>query len=240
MVGNGGTGKKTKMKASEIMTREVVAVASDTPIRDVAKLMVDRRISGVPVIDHGKLVGIVSESDLVRRVELGTEKTRSRWVQFLTSDDTLLAEYVRARGQVARDVMTIDVVTVAPDDPIAAIAEILETRHIKRVPVVDGSKVVGIVSRANLLQALVTVGPAQMEWTQTDDAAIHDAIAAEIQKIAWLPSPVMNNVTVSNGIVHLWGYEGSENERRAVRIAAERVVGVKAGIDHRSELLAPF
>ena len=150
------------MKASEIMTREVVAVAPDTPVRDVAKLMVDQRISGVPVIDHGKLVGIISENDLVRRVELGTEKTRPRWVQFLTSDDTLLAEYVHARGRVARDVMTTNVVTVAPDDPVAAVAEILETRHIKRVPVVDGGKVVGIVSRANLLQALATVAPAQI------------------------------------------------------------------------------
>ena len=91
------------------------------------------------------------------------------------------------------------------------------------MPVVDGGKVVGIVSRANLLQALVTVGPAQIEPARTDDAAIHDAIAAEIQKIAWLPSPVMDNVTVSDGIVHLWGYVGSDNERRAVRIAAERV-----------------
>ena len=86
------------MKASEIMTRGVIAVTPDTPVRDVAKLMVDQRISGVPVIDDGKLVGIVSENDLVRRVELGTEKTRPRWVQFLTSDDTLLAEYVHARG----------------------------------------------------------------------------------------------------------------------------------------------
>ena len=225
------------MKASEIMTREVVAVTPDTPIRDVAKLMVDQRISGVPVIDQGKLVGIISENDLVRRVELGTEKTRPRWVQFLTSDDTLLAEYVQQRGQLARDVMTTDVVTVTPNTSVAHIAEILETRHIKRVPVVDGGKVVGIVSRANLLQALATVAPTQTEPAQTDDATIHDAIAAEIQMIAWLPSPVMNNVTVSDGIVHLWGYSGSENERRALRIAAGRVAGVKEVKDHRSDLL---
>jgi len=199
--------------------------------------MVDQRISGVPVIDHGRLVGIISENDLVRRVELGTEKTRSRWVQFLTSDDTLLAEYVHARGQMARDVMTTHVVTVAPDDPVAAVAEILETHHIKRVPVIDGGKVVGIVSRANLLQALAMVAPAQNAPAQTDDAAIHDAITAEIEKIAGLLSPIMNNVTVSNGIVHLWGYVGSENERRALRIAAERVSGVKEVKDHRTDLL---
>jgi signal-transduction protein with cAMP-binding, CBS, and nucleotidyltransferase domain len=152
-----------------------------------------------------------------------------RWVQLLTSDDTLLAEYVHARGQVARDVMTTHVVTVAPDDPAAAVAEILETRHIKRVPVIDGGKVVGIVSRANLLQALATVAPAQTAPAQTDDAAIHDAITAEIEKIAGLPSPIMN----------LWGYVGSENERRALRIAAERVRGVKEVRDHRVDLFRP-
>lgn len=135
--------------------------------------------------------------------------------------------------------MTTHVVTVAPDDPAAAVAEILETRHIKRVPVIDGGKVVGIVSRANLLQALATVAPAQTAPAQTDDAAIHDAITAEIEKIAGLPSPIMNNVTVSNGIVHLWGYVGSENERRALRIAAERVRGVKEVRDHRVDLFRP-
>ena len=228
------------MKVSEIMTRAVFAVALETPVRDIAKLMVDQRISGLPVIDHGKLVGIVSENDLVRRVELGTEKTRSRWVQLLTSDDTLLDDYVHARGQVARDVMTTRVITVGPDDPNAAVAEILETHHIKRVPVIEGGKVVGIVSRANLLQALATVAPAQTAPAQADDAAIHKAIIAEIEKIAWLPSPVMNNVTVSNGVVHLWGYVGSENERRALRIAAERVPGVKEVNDHRSNLLGPL
>ena len=225
------------MKASEIMTREVVAVFPDTPVRDVARLMVDHRISGVPVIDHGKLVGIISENDLLRRVELGTEKTRTRWLQFLTSDDTLLAEYVRARGLLARDVMTTNVVTVPPDAPVATIAELMESRHIKRVPVVDGDKVVGIVSRANLVQALATVAPAPPELAQGNDAAIHDAICGEIEKIAGVPSPLMDNVTVNNGIVHLWGYVGSENERKALRIAAERISGVREVRDHRSDLL---
>ncbi len=225
------------MKALDIMTREVVAASPDTPVRDVAKLMIDHHISGVPVIDAGKLVGIISENDLLRRIELGTEKTRSRWLQLFTSDDTLLAEYVHARGRQARDVMSMDVVTVPPDAPVATIAEIMESRHIKRIPVVEGGKVVGIVSRANLVQALATVAPAPPEAVQADDAKIHDAICAEIGKIAWVPSPVMNNVTVCDGIVHLWGYVGSENERRALRIAAERIPGVKEVRDHRRDLL---
>ncbi len=225
------------MKALDIMTREVVAASPDTPVRDVAKLMIDHHISGVPVIDAGKLVGIISENDLLRRIELGTEKTRSRWLQFLTSDDTLLAEYVHARGPQARDVMSMDVVTVPPDAPVAAIAEIMASRHIKRIPVVEGGKVVGIVSRANLVQALATIAPALPEPVHADDAKIHDAICAESEKIAWVPSPVTNNVTVCGGIVHLWGYVGSENERRALRIAAERIPGVKEVRDHRSDLL---
>jgi len=224
------------MKASDIMTREVVAVAPDTPVREVAKLMVDERISGVPVMDHGKLVGILSENDLARRVELDTDKTRSSWLQFFTSEDTILTEYVHARGQVAGDVMTTKVVTVTRDTPIKDIAEILETRHIKRVPVVDGGQVVGIVSRANLIQALAAIASPSTEPMQADDASIRDVILAEIQKVVW-PSPIMNTVTVNNGIVHLWGYVGSDNERRAVRIAAERAPGVKEVRDHRSDFI---
>lgn len=223
------------MKASQIMTPHVIAVAPDTPVGEVAKLMVDQRISGILVMDHGKLVGIISENDLVRRIELGTDKTRSSWLQFFTSEDTVLAEYVRARGKVAGDVMTTAVVTVTPDTPIKDIAEILETRHIKRVPVIDDGKVVGIVSRANLIQALAAFEPGTAP-AQVDDASIHDAILAEIQRVVW-PSPIMNTVTVNDGVVHLWGYVGSDNERRAVRIAAERAAGVKAVRDHRSALI---
>jgi CBS-domain-containing membrane protein len=214
------------MKASDVMTREVVTVSPDAAVRDVAQLMVDHRISGVPVIEHGKLVGIISENDLLRRIELGTEKTRSRWLQFLTSDNTLLAEYVQARGRAARDVMTANVVTVPPDAPIATIAEIMEARHIKRLPVVEDHKVVGIVGRANLVQALATVAPTP-EAARMDDAKIHDTICAEIGKIAWVPSPVMSNVTVHNGVVHLWGYFGSGNERKAKRSPAEVPVAVE-------------
>jgi len=236
MGASGRTARDTKMKASDIMTRQVIAVAPDTPVWEVAKLMVDQRISGVPVMDHGKLVGILSENDLARRIELGTDKTRSSWLQFFTSEDTILTEYVHARGQIAGDVMTAKVVTVTPDTPIKDIAEILETRHIKRVPVVDGGKVVGIVSRANLIQALAAVASPSTKAVQADDASIRDAILAEIQKVVW-PSPIINTVTVNNGIVHLWGYVGSDNERRGVRIAAERAPGVKEVRDHRSDFM---
>lgn len=224
------------MKAGEIMTREVVSVSPDTPVTDVARLMIDHGISGVPVIDRGKIVGIVTENDLLRRVELGSQRTRPRWLEFLTSSDTLVAEYIKSRGRTARDVMTPNVITVPPDTAVAAIADILESRHIKRVPVVDGDKMVGIISRANLVQALATaVAPEPADGL--DDAQIHDAVCAEAAKIGWVPSPVMNNVTVSDGIVHLWGFVTSDGERKALCIAAQRIHGVKEVRDHRSELL---
>ena len=225
------------MKASEIMTRHVVSVGLDTSVRDVARVMIDRRISAVPVIDQGKIVGIVTENDLLRRAEVGTERIRPLWLQFLTSDDTLLAEYVKSHGETARDVMTREVITVGPDMLIKDIADLMETRHIKRVPVVEGDRVVGIVSRANLVQALASYTPGPTPATKADDAAIHASLCAEIAKIAWTPSPLTNNVTVSDGIVHLWGFVASEGERQAVLVAARRTPGVKEVRDHRGGLM---
>ena len=225
------------MKAAEIMTREVVAVTPDTSINDVATTMIDHRISAVPVVDRGKLVGIVTENDLLRRVELATERRRPRWLHFLTSDDTLLAEYLKAHGQTARYVMTPNVITVRPDTPIAEIADIVESRHIKRVPVVDGDRIVGIVSRANLVQALATYTPPSRASTEVDDSKIRESLCAEMGKIGWGPEPIMNNITVSEGIVHLWGFVVSEGERKAVLVAARGVAGVKEVRDHRTDLL---
>ncbi len=222
------------MKATDIMTSEVVAVSPDAPIVDVATIMIDHRISAVPVVDQGELVGIVTENDLIRRVELGTERARSRWLHFLTSGETLLAEYVKAHGQTARDVMTPNVITVRPDAPVTEIADIMESRHIKRVPVVDGKRMVGIVSRANLVQALAIYTPHQPG--DIEDSMIRKSLCAEMAKIGWSPSPIMNNVTVSEGIVHLWGFVASEGECKAGLVAARGIPGVKAVQDQRTDL----
>ncbi len=225
------------MRASEIMTRQVVTVSPDASVAEVASIMVDHRISGVPVVDQNQLVGIVTENDLLRRVETGTEKTRPRWLRFLTSDGTLLVEYVKSRGQTARDVMTPNVLTVRLDSPVSDIADLMESRHIKRVPVVDGEQIVGIVSRANLVQALATLAAAPSGSAATSDADIHDAVCAEIAKAAWAGSPITNNVTVSEGVVHLWGFVAGDDERKAVLIAARRIPGVKEVRDHRTDLM---
>lgn len=223
------------MKAADVMTRDVVVVPSGTPIAVIAKTLIDNRISAVPVVDDGKLVGIVTENDLLRRAELKTERVRPRWLHFFTPIATLLEEYVRSHGQTASDVMTPNVLTVSPDTPIAEIADILESRHIKRMPVLDCERVVGIVSRANLIQALAVQPP--VPHSETNDSKIREALYDEIAKIGWAPMPIVNNATVTDGVVHLWGYVGSEVERKAILIAARGIPGVRDVKDHRSDSL---
>jgi CBS domain-containing protein len=222
------------VNAADIMTRELVVVAPDCRIADIATAMIENHISGVLVVDAGKLVGIVTERDLLRRAELNTEHQRPRWVQFLTSDAVLLGEYIRSHGQTASDVMTPNVLVVSPDTPIVEIADIFESRHIKRVPVLDGEKLVGIVSRANLVQALATQAPMPAQSAEASDSKIRDLLYDEVAKIGRAPQPIMNNVTVSNGVVHLWRFVSGEAERKAILIAARAIPGVTEVKDHRT------
>lgn len=221
------------MRAADVMTTGVITVSPDTPILDVAHLLLERRISAVPVVDdQGVLLGIVSEGDLIHRHENKTER-KARWWQALleTSSDAARA-YTRAHGRHAHDVMTEGVQTVTEETPLSDVAEILETHRIKRVPVVRDGRVIGIVSRANLLQALVARPdePPQESVAVPDDAGIRDAIVAEIKENAL--ADVEINVVVSNGIVSLWGSVDSENQRRAVVVAAENANGAVRVDDH--------
>jgi CBS domain-containing protein len=221
------------MNASDIMTRGVITVSPDTSVSEMVALMLRHRISAVPVVDHDVLVGIVSEGDLLRRAETATETKRSRWLEFTTSVPKLAAEYTKAHGRKASDVMTGDVITVGVDESIAEIASILESRGIKRVPVLQDGKVVGIVSRANLLQALAsTVQDKAVD--RTDDRKIRDTLFAELGRQKWAPLPSDANILVENGVVHLWGVIQSEEERKAMIVAAEIVPGVKMVEDHMS------
>jgi CBS domain-containing protein len=221
------------MNASDIMTRGVITVSPETPVADVVALMLQHRISAVPVLDHDALVGIVSEGDLLRRTETETEPRRSRWLEFATSVPKLAAEYTKTHGRKASDVMTPDVISVGVDASIAEIASTLESRGIKRVPVVDGGKLVGIVSRANLLQALASrVQGAAVD--RTDDRKIRETLFAELGRQKWAALPSDANILVENGVVHLWGVIQSEEERKAMIVAAEIVPGVTKVEDHMS------
>jgi CBS domain-containing protein len=220
------------MKASDVMSSNVITVDADTCVQDVADTLLQNRISAVPVVDrNGKLLGIVSESDLMRRPEAGTEKQPSPWLELLSSKQALADDFVRTHSRKVVDVMTKDVITATPDTPVGEIARLLEKNSIKRVPIMDGKKVVGIVSRANLLQALASLKSGKAPKTTPADATIRQQLIAELNKQSWT-RPSMLNVTVQDGNVDLWGVVDSQAERKAVRVLAEVTPGVRAVNDN--------
>jgi CBS domain-containing protein len=224
--------KEAAMNAGDVMTGEVVTVSPDTPVLQVVRLLLARGISGVPVVDeNGVLVGVVSEGDLMRRVELGTQKRRGGWREFFTGTATLAEEYVRSHGALASDVMTRDVVSVTPNTPLAAIADLMEQKRIKRVPVLDGGRVVGLVSRSNLLRAFASQPPDPAAAAPADDSGIRDTLMAELGRQSW-SRRAENTVVVTDGIVHLWGLVATPEELRALELAAQGVAGVKAVRNH--------
>jgi CBS domain-containing protein len=219
------------MKAVDIMTRQVVSVGTEAPVLEAIRLMLQHKISGLPVVDgEGLIVGIVTEGDFLRRAETGTERKRSRWIEFLMGPGRLAAEYVRSHGRKVSEVMTPNPVTIDEDTPLDEVVSILEERRIKRVPVVRGRRVVGIISRANLLQALASVAH-EMGAGAYSDTAIRDEVLAELAKPTWAPRNFINPV-VRNGVVELWGSIFDERERQAVRVVVENVAGVKVVKDH--------
>ena len=215
------------MKASDIMATNVVTIGASATIYDVAKLLFDKHISAVPVVsEKGELLGIVSEGDLLRRAEVGTEKRRSWWLQALTSKDALADEFVKSHADKVTDVMTHNVITAEPDATLGEIATLLEKNGIKRVPIVKAGKVVGIVSRANIIQALASIAKRGLPEVKADDADVRERILAKFKAQPWA-KPLMLNVVVNDGIVDLWGVVDSQAEKRAVRVATETIPGVR-------------
>jgi CBS domain-containing protein len=217
------------MKVSEVMTKTVISVSPDASVAELAKLMLDNRISGLPVIDdRGVLVGIVTEGDCLRRTETGTLRKRPRWLEFLVGAGRLADEYVRSHGRKVVDVMTPDPMTVTEDTPLEEVVHSMERRRIKRLPVVRDGKVVGIVSRANLLHALASVA-AKVPAGPATDAAIRDQLMAELAKQPWAPHV---DATVRDGVVELWGVMLAPHQDQAAIVAAENIPGVKAVRNH--------
>jgi CBS domain-containing protein len=219
------------MNAGDVMTRSVVTVSPDTTVPELVQILLGRNISGVPVVDAaGLVVGIVTEGDLVRRAELGTERKRGGWLAFFTATATMAQEYMRSHGTKVSDLMTPGVIAVAKDTPLVDVADLMEEKHIRRVPVVEDGRVIGIVSRANLLRAWASL-PAEAAPASTDDAAIRAALLEELSQQAWSRRPE-NSVVVSDGTIHLWGLAATEEEQRALELAAERTPGAKAVRNH--------
>jgi CBS domain-containing protein len=212
------------MKARELMTRHVLSVTPNTPVRQIASYLLDHAISAVPVIDaKGTLLGIVSEGDLQRRPETGTVGRKPWWLQLLAAPEDEARAFKKTHGLVAADVMTKGVVAVTEDTDLAEIADLLENRRIKRVPVVSGGKVVGIVSRSNLLRAFArTPLPAA---SRRSDRDIREDIDSRMKAQSWTPK-AMVNVAVDHGVVEISGLVESSDQRDAARILVEGVPGV--------------
>jgi len=221
------------MRASDVMVRAVVTVSPDTTVEALARLMINLRIGGVPVLEKdGVLVGIVSEGDLLRRVEIETERHRPRWSEQFSSNSQRATEYIKSHARRVRDIMTREVFTVDAAATLGEIADLLEARKIKRVPVVHDGKVVGIVSRADLLKVLASGGIGTPD--EEADRTIRLQLLVELRDQNWTDT-TEDRVVVAKGIVHLWGLVRSEEERRALRIAAENTPGV-SGIEDHTEL----
>jgi CBS domain-containing protein len=219
------------MKAADVMTTHVISVAPDESILKCVRLMLEYRISGLPVVDDkGSLVGIVTEGDFLRRAETGTERKRPRWLEFFTGPGRLAGEYVQSHGRKVGEVMTRDPITIAEDTPVVEAVRLMEERRIKRLPVLRAGKVVGIVSRANLLHALAAVGR-EAAPSQKDDQTIRARILADLAKQPWAPRDLID-VTVRNGAVELWGVVTADHQREAAAVVAENVPGVKNVANH--------
>jgi len=219
------------MRAIDVMTTAVVSVKPETTIRETAKTLVEQRISGTPVVDaNGNLVGMISEGDLLHREELDTEDRRRSWWLTLFSSSRDASDYVMSHARKVQDVMTEKVITVDEMTPLRKIADILETHRIKRVPVMRGDKLVGIVSRSNLMQALASSEDEPKPAVTASDAEIRSMLMSKISGRKW--SYIGRNVIVHDGVVHLWGSAWSENEIHAARVAAESLPGVKGVEEH--------
>jgi CBS domain-containing protein len=218
------------MRAHQIMTRSVATVTPETTILEAANIMLQRHISGLPVVDTaGKLIGIVSEGDFLRRSEIGTQRKRGRWLKFLLGAGRAATDFVHEHGRKVSEVMTLDPLTITEDTPLEAIVTKMETNGVKRLPVVSGDKLVGIVSRTNLLQAVASLTRDVPDPTADDDH-IRRRIVDALEKNDWCPFSL--NVVVRDGIVHLSGVITEERSRQASIVGAENIAGVKKVHDH--------
>jgi CBS domain-containing protein len=219
------------MQVQDVMTKHVISVEPTDTIARAIRLMLQERISGLPVIDAaGKLVGIVTEGDFLRRAETGTQRRRPRWLEFLAGPGRMADEYVHTHARKVSEVMTVEPATVTEETALADAVALMEKRRIKRLPVVKGQKVIGIISRANLLHALASLA-GDVKAGSVDDKTIRGRIHAELEKEKWAPTGMLS-VVVRDGVVDIWGTITDERERQALIVAAENVPGVKRVNDH--------
>jgi CBS domain-containing protein len=224
------------MRAMDVMTTDVITVDPETTVQAMATLLAERGISGAPVIDaNGRLVGIVSEGDLLHRAEIGTarrhrERRRSWWLDHFASE--LARDYVKSHGRTVRDIMTRDVVTATENTDLGDVAALLEAKRIKRVPITRDGKVIGIISRANLVRALAATKGAPLREGEDDDRTIRARLLAELGREEWA-KVWPEDIIVRDGVVHFWlSSDAPQENKQALRVAAETTPGVRGVEEH--------
>ncbi|MFO0990307.1 MAG: CBS domain-containing protein, partial [Hyphomicrobiales bacterium] len=220
------------MKAMDVMVRDVVTIGPEADVRDAIKLLIDNDVSALPVVDAGGMVvGIISEADLVRREEIGTAKHRPWWLEAVTPAATLAEDFAKSHGKRVDEVMSTTIIAASEETPLSEIAALLERHRIKRVPILRDGKLVGIVSRSNLIQALASARPAAAPAATGDsDRKIRDDLLTQLAAQKWTDFGA-RNIIVTDGVVHLWGLISSEEERKALIALTEDVAGVKSVSD---------
>jgi CBS domain-containing protein len=223
------------MRAADIMVKDVVTAGPEASVRELAATMLERRISGMPVVDGaGRLLGIVSEGDLIRRPEIDTDRVKLGWVRLLLSDEARARDFVKSHGRKAREVMTQPAISVAADAPLAEVVRLMERHRVKRLPVVEHGKLVGLVTRADLLRALVARQAAPAP--ERSDHDLRRKIVSMLRDEDWAASAVVH-VQVENGVAQLWGTVESEDQREALLLAVRGVPGVKDVQPHLGRVL---
>jgi len=221
------------MNVADVMTRNLITVTSGMPVADAARLMLEHRVSGLPVVDdRGGLIGIITEADLLRRAETGTDQRLSWWRSVVLGSERLAEQYVRSHARKVGEVMQRDLVTIRPAASLAEAVAMMESRSVKRLPVLDGTTLVGIVSRADLLRALerLLLSEEVSETAASTDAAIRRKILLDIGRQRWVPAALID-VKVREGTVELEGLIFSEGQRHALRVLAENTAHVRAVVD---------
>ena len=225
------------MRADSMMSRQVITIGVDAALIDAIKTMLKHGVSGLPVVDQaGKLVGILSKSDFLRRAEIRTERKRGRLLTFLAGPDKVAFDFKREHGRKVGEIMTPEPVTITEDTPVDEIARIMESRSVRRLPVLNGDKIVGIVTDSDFLPAIARLVLNEQSFAQ-DDENIRSAVVAAITSTPWTPCGL--NVSVRDATITLKGFSISENARQAAVVAAENVPGVKR-VENRLSSMADY
>ena len=218
------------MRANQIMTQHVIAIGADAPIAEAVDTMLRHHVRGLPVVDaDGALIGVISEGDFIRRAEIGTQRKRGRWLSFLVGADRVAADFVQAHGRKVGEIMTPDPLTISEDTPLDELVEIMESNKVKRLPVLRGNRLVGIVTRSDFLPTLADLAR-HAPSPSADDDLIREQVIAALESACWAPCRL--KVTARDGVVSLSGVVASKNARQAAIVAAENVPGVKKVLDN--------